>query len=119
MALLVIATTALAMRFILHKPLASMRSPAPGTPSAAYLATNLVASALAALVGGYTTAAVAGRAHLAHGLGLAAVMIVMSLVSMRQAGSSQPRWYQWVFATVMPALAVGGAVLCSVLMASA
>jgi hypothetical protein len=75
----------------------------------------LVASAFAALVGGYTTATIAGHAYLAHGLGLAALMFVMSLVSMRQAGTSQPRWYQLSLAIVMPAIAVGGAVLRTVL----
>ena len=111
MALLVMMTTALAVRFVLHLPVSSMRTPGPGMPSPAYLATNVAASGIAALVGGYTTAAIAAHDQIAHGLGLAAVMVVMSVVSMRQSGSAQPRWYRVVLATVMPALAVSGAAL--------
>jgi hypothetical protein len=113
MAVLVMATTMLAVRLVLHKPLAAMQSPAPGPLPAAYLGTNLAASALAALAGGYTTGAVAVNAPLAHGAALAALMVVMSVASMRQAGTAQPRWYQLVLATVMPLLALGGAALGS------
>ena len=77
MALLVMMTTALAVRFVLHLPVSSMRTPGPGMPSPAYLATNVAASGIAALVGGYTTAAIAAHDQIAHGLGLAAVMVVI------------------------------------------
>ena len=119
MALLVTISTALAVRLILHGPISTMRASAPGTLSPAYLATNLAASGIAALVGGYTTAAIAQHDRIAHGLGLAALMVVMSVVSMRQAGSAQPRWYRVVLATVMPAVAVGGAALSGAVTASA
>jgi hypothetical protein len=48
-ALLVTVSTALAVRFVLNKPLASLRSPSSEPLSRAYLAANLGASALAAL----------------------------------------------------------------------
>ena len=118
MAVIVMITTALAMHFILRLPAATLRAPGPGTLSPAYLATNVAASGLAAVVGGYTAAAIAGHDGVAHGLGLAAVMLVMSVVSMRQAGSAQPRWYRVVLATVMPGLAVVGAALCGVVAAA-
>jgi hypothetical protein len=109
MAAIVMITTVLAFRLVLHQPLAAMRAAGSGPPSNKYLATNLAGSALAALIGGYTAAAIAGHAALAHGTGLAAVMLVMSAISMRQAGRTQPRWYQWVLLTVMPVLAIAGA----------
>lgn len=111
MAVVVMIATAVAVRFVLRVPLAAMRSAGSRTPSRSYLVTNVAASALAALVGGYTTAAIAGHDQVAHGLVLAAVMVVMSLVSMRQAAGAQPRWYRVVLAIMMPALAVGGAAL--------
>jgi hypothetical protein len=118
MALLVMIATALAVRFVLRRPLATMRSQGPSPQSAAYLAINVAASGLAALVGGYATALIAEHDRVAHGLGLAAVMVVMSVVSMRQSGAAQPRWYRILLLTVMPALAVAGAALCSSVVAS-
>jgi hypothetical protein len=113
MALLVMIATALAVRFVLRRPLASMRSQDPGPISAAYLATNVTTSVLAALVGGYVTALLAERDRVAHGLVLAAVMVMMSVVSVRQSGPAQPRWYRILLLAGMPALAVVGATLCS------
>jgi hypothetical protein len=66
---------------------------------------------VAAIIGGYATAVIAGHDQIAHGLGLAAVMVLMSVVSMRQAGARQPRWYRIILATMMPALAILGAAL--------
>ena len=111
MALLVMITTALAVRFVLRRPLASMRSRDPGPIPAAYLATNVTSSVLAALVGGYVTALLAERDRVAHGLVLAAVVVVMGLVSARQSGAAQPRWYRILLLVGMPALTVVGAVL--------
>jgi hypothetical protein len=111
MAVVVMIATALALHFVLGVPLAAMRSAGPQMLSPSYLVTNVAASALAATVGGYTTAAIAEHDQIGHGLALAAVMVLMSLVSMRRVDAAQPRWYRVVLATVMPALAIGGAVL--------
>jgi hypothetical protein len=109
MALVVMVSTVVAARLLLGRSLAEMHTPPSGSPSRAYLTANLAGSALAALLGGYTAAAIAGQAQLAHGVGLAAVMAIMAVISMRQAGTAQPRWYQLVLATVMPGLAIAGA----------
>ena len=111
MAIVVMVATALAMRFILGVPLAAMRSAGPQMLSPSYLAANVAASALAAIIGGYATATIAEHDQIAHGLGLAAVMVMMSVVSIRQAGAAQPRWYRIVLATLRPALAILGAAL--------
>jgi hypothetical protein len=113
MAVVVMIATALALHFVLRVPLAAMRSAGPQMLSPSYLVTNVAASALSAIVGGYTTAAIAGHDQIAHGFALAVVMVLMSVVSMRRAGAAQPRWYRVVLATVMPALAIGGAALGS------
>jgi hypothetical protein len=118
MAVLVMITTALAVRFVLRVPFSTMRGSATIALSPAYLATNVTASGIAAVVGGYTAGVIAHHDQIAHGLALAAVMVVMSLVSMRQSGAAHPGWYRVVLITVMPALAVGGAALCSALAAA-
>ena len=109
MVIIVIIGTMLAVRFILRRPPAELHaSDSPPMPSA-YLTANLLISGLAALAGGCVTASIAAASPLGHGIALAALMGIMSLLSMKQAGDSQPRWYQIVLATVMPALAVLGA----------
>jgi len=109
MVVIVILGTVLAVRFVLRRPLADMRNPNMAPLPRAYLTANLVASGVAALAGGCVTASIAAASPVRTGLALAVVMALMSLVSMRQAGASQPRWYQLVLATVMPAIAVLGA----------
>ena len=111
MAFIVMAGTLLAMRLFIGdiprgKPLAL------GAPvSARYLIANLIVSGFAALLGGVTTALVAVSHVPAHAGALAAMMVAMSLVSMKQAGHSQPRWYQLLLLVGMPALALLGAML--------
>ena len=117
MAVLVMITTALAVRLVLRVPFSAMRGGTTVALSPAYLVTNVAASGIAAVVGGYTAGVIAHHDPIAHGIALAAVMVVMSLVSMKQSGAVQPGWYRVVLVTVMPALAVGGAALCGALAA--
>jgi hypothetical protein len=114
MAIIVMIGTALAVRFVLHVPLTAMQSPAPAL-ARAYVVTNLSLSAVAALAGGYTAAALAGHDRAIHGAALAGVMVVMSVISMHQAGGRQPRWYQVLLITLMPILALCGALCCDAL----
>lgn len=109
MVVIVVIGTMAAVRLILHQPISAMPTPGVGPPSAPYLRANLVVSALAAFLGGWVTAAIATYNPLQHGVALAALMVVMSLVSMRQARGSQPRWYQLVLLTVMPLVCLLGA----------
>ena len=110
-ALLVMVSTMLAMRFVLRQPrVAAGRGPV-GPRAGSYLATNLAASGLASCVGGFVTGVLAVGRPLGPGLGLAAVMVLLSLVSMRQAQNAQPRWYQIVLVTIMPPLAVAGSLV--------
>lgn len=94
MAIIVMASTAVAARIF---------------PPRTYLAVNLGCSALAAFLGGFIVARLAHDKPFYHGIGLAALMCVMGVISARQAGDRQPRWYQVVLCTVMPAIALIGA----------
>ena len=93
-AIVVIVTTAIAARIF---------------PPRTYLAVNLGAAALAAFLGGAITVRLAPDKPFFHGIGLAALMCLMGIISARQAGDRQPRWYQLILCTVMPAIALIGA----------
>ena len=108
MALIVMATTAIAAQWMVPGGMRAMATPGAELPPA-YLATNLLCSALAALFGGALTARIAGHDPLIHGGALAMLMVLMSWASMKQAEGKQPRWYQLTLMTVMPALALLGA----------
>lgn len=108
MAVIVVVSTALAAESLI--PGGMEKATTPGTPLPhAYLRVNLAASAFAAVAGGFVTGWIAATAPLLHGLALAGLMIVMSLLSARQSGATQPRWYQLVLTFVMPFFALAGA----------
>jgi peptidoglycan/LPS O-acetylase OafA/YrhL len=62
-------------------------------PTGPYLVANLVGSFLAAVVGGYTTGRIAGRAPLVHAGVLALLMVAMTVASGAEAAPGQPAWY--------------------------
>lgn len=108
MAILVMISTAVAAQKLIPGGLRAMAT--PGTPvPRAYLTANLAASALAAFLGGFVTARIAATMPLRHGLYLAAFMCAMGMLSARMEAGRQPRWYQVIMCTVMPAIAVLGA----------
>ncbi|MGH7590314.1 MAG: hypothetical protein ACREL2_02660 [Gemmatimonadales bacterium] len=113
MAAIVIVSTVLAVRFILRVPASAMRSMEQAPPSGTYLTANIVASALAALIGGRITGAIASQAPMTHGLALAALMVAFGLLSARRSGAAQPRWYRTLLVTLMPAVAIAGAALAT------
>ena len=108
MALIVVVTTAIAAQMLVPGGMRGMATPGAPLPPA-YLAANLLCSALAALAGGAVTARIAGHDPLIHGGALAMLMVLMSWASMKQAEGRQPRWYQLTLMTLMPALALVGA----------
>lgn len=107
MALLVMISTAIAATALLPGGMEATAAGRPIPPT--YFVVNLICSAIAAFAGGAVTARIAFAAPLAHGAGLAGLMLVMSVVSIRQAAGRQPHWYQVTLMTVMPALAIAGA----------
>ena len=108
MAIIVMATTAFAAQLMVPGGMRAMATPGAELPPL-YLATNLLCSAVAAVLGGALTARIAGHDPLIHGGALAMLMVLMSFASMRQAADRQPKWYQLTLMTVMPAFALLGA----------
>jgi CHASE2 domain-containing sensor protein len=81
----------------------------PPQPNTKYLAANLIVGALAAAVGGYLTALIAGRAPLLHAVILAAGIFLLSAISAFQgARPGQPKWYPFVLMVLGPASALAG-----------
>jgi len=78
------------------------------TPNAPYAYTNLMYSFGAAMIGGYVAAVIGSHAPLAHACALAAVVLLLSIVSAVQIGDRQPRWYQLSLAIIGPLGAVIG-----------
>ena len=107
-AILVMVTTAIAAATLLPGGMQAMSSPGAPLPKR-YFTVNIVCSALAAFVGGFVTVRLAPDKPFFHGIALALLMCVMGVISARQAGDRQPRWYQVVLCTVMPAVALVGA----------
>jgi len=65
----------------------------------------------AAVVAGYTAARVAGSREFPHAAALGLLMVILSLVSMRQAGIKQPGWYETTIAGCGPISAMIGAAI--------
>ena len=108
MVVIVTVTTAVAAATLIPGGMRAMTS--PGTPlPGRYLTVNILCSAAAAFVGGLVTVRLAPDRPFLHGIALALLMCLMGAISARQAGDRQPRWYQVVLCTVMPAVALIGA----------
>ena len=76
-----------------------------------YFLLSATCIAAASLFGGLATALVADGHELAHAAGLGFLMIVMSVVSMRQAGEARPGWYETSVAACGPMAALLGAAI--------
>ena len=76
-----------------------------------YFLVSLTSTVLAAVIGGYITALIAGSHEFPQSAGLGFLMIAMSIVSMRQAGAVRPGWYETSVAGCGPLSAMIGAAL--------
>lgn len=76
-----------------------------------YFLLSAACIAAASLLGGLVTAFIADGHELAHAAGLGLVMIVMSIVSMREAGAAAPGWYETSVAGCGPMAALLGAAI--------
>lgn len=112
MVVIVMVTTAVAGATLIPGGMRALAAPGSALPRR-YLTANVACSALAALFGGLVTARIAAGRPVAHGVALALLMAAMAVLSARQAGDRQPRWYQILLGTLMPAVAVAGAYLAS------
>ena len=76
-----------------------------------YFLLSATCIAAASLLGGLVTAFIAEGHEFAHAAGLGFVMIVMSIVSMREAGAATPGWYETSVAGCGPMAALLGAAI--------
>jgi hypothetical protein len=76
-----------------------------------YFLVSLTSTVLAAIVGGYVTALIAGSHEFPHAAAVGLLMIALSMVSMRQAGASRPGWYETSVAGCGPLSVMIGAAL--------
>src|SRR5215470_571613 len=81
-------------------------SPADGQAAGTgYLILSLLYSYGFAILGGYIAAWAAGRAPLAHAIGLAVVMTIMFLGFLKVNAGGQPHWYEYaLLGTAAPAV---------------
>ena len=86
-------------------------SPGANAPVLNYLLLSVVLTIAGAVLGGYTTACIAGSHEFPHSAALGLLMVLMSLLSMRQEGISRPGWYQTAIAGCGPVSAMLGAAL--------
>jgi hypothetical protein len=85
-----------------------------GTRTQPWFVANLVVSGLAALVGGYSTAALAPNRPRTHVIALAIMILAMSLSQLGHKEPSQlaqPRWYAGALAVIGPLSAMLGGML--------
>ena len=76
-----------------------------------FLLLSVVWTVAAAVVGGYTAARLAGSREFPHVAALGLLMVIVSLVSMKQEGIAQPGWYQTTIAGCGPISAMIGAAI--------
>ena len=113
-AIIVMATSALAaMAFGL--PAMSTSDATTGAPtvapSAGYLTTNLVCSALAAIVGGWTAGTIGRRHPMGHAGGLAVLLAIGGAVGVAWPQPGQPTWYPASLLVIGPVGALIGGFL--------
>jgi len=84
--------------------------PQPGEqPDAVYFVFNLSTGAFFMGIGAYVTAMLAGRAEMKHALGLGALSIAMSILSILKYPGDQPLWYSIALMFLaIPSALVGG-----------
>jgi hypothetical protein len=78
-------------------------------PDAVYFVFNLSTGFFFLMIGGYVTAILAGHAEQKHALGLAALSIVMCMISMVKYAGDQPLWYSLALMFLsIPGSLIGG-----------
>jgi hypothetical protein len=85
----------------------SMSNTAPGN----YLLLSLTLTVVAAVLGGYVTARIAGAHEFPHAAAVGLLIIAMGFISMREEGAARPDWYQITLAGCGPISAMIGAAI--------
>jgi len=82
-----------------------------GTAPGNYLFLSVGWTVVAAILGGYIAARIAGAHEFPHAAAVGMLMIAMSVLSMRNEGVSRPGWYQITIAGCGPISALIGAAI--------
>jgi hypothetical protein len=108
MAVVVMIGTALAAAVLIPGGISAAKS-LKEAPPPNYLYANLALSFVAALFGGWLCARLAPNNPLVHDGALAAILLIMSLLSAKSQASRQPPWYPWTIAvTGVAGVVLGG-----------
>ena len=99
MAVFVMAGTIFATAVLIPGGFAAAKN-LSGDPPKNYLYANLLISFAAAVLGGWLCARLAPAHPLIHAIVLAALLLVMSLVSAKSQADRQPSWYPRTIATI-------------------
>jgi len=102
MALVVIVLTAVATKLFRVQP---------DAPTAPYMTVNVIYSFLAAMLGGYICAAIAGRPAMKLAIVMAVLVLLLGVASAWQMRGQQPAAYQVVLNILLPIGIVLGAYL--------
>ncbi len=76
-----------------------------------YLLLSISLTVSGAIIAGFLTARIAGSHEFPHAAALGLLMVVLSVVSMRQEGIAHPGWYQTTIAGCGPISAMLGAAI--------
>lgn len=86
-------------------------NPDEGDALTNYLLFSVLITVAGAMIAGYATARVAAAHEFPHAAGLGLLMVILSVVSMRQQGIAAPGWYQTTIAGCGPISAMLGAAI--------
>jgi hypothetical protein len=97
---------------VLQTLLPNAFGPAAGSPREGWaMGIEIAYSVLFAIVGGYVTGLIARRAEIGHAAILAAIVLLISVVSLVAAPDSHPLWYSATLALLSAAAVVVGGML--------
>lgn len=97
--------------FAIIRMLSAFAGSLTNAPPANYLLLSLAWTVVAAVLGGYITARIAGSHEFPHAAAVGLLIIAMGFIAMRQEGASQPSWYQITIAGCGPISAMIGAAI--------
>ena len=97
--------------FAIIRMLSAFAGTLTNAPPSGYLLLSLAWTIVAAMLGGYTAARIAGAHEFPHAAGVGFLIILMGFLSMREEGASRPDWYQITIAGCGPISAMIGAAI--------
>jgi hypothetical protein len=97
--------------FAIIRMLSAFAGTLSNAPPSGYLLLSLAWTVVAAMLGGYIAARIAGAHEFPHAAAVGLLIILMGFLSMREEGASRPDWYQITLAGCGPISAMIGAAI--------